>query len=135
MNAPAPCAGQWDLFDSTDYYDHRRARQLCHSCPIIDACRQALAEATASSRAVSRGGGPQGTWAGELIGGAVVSVSRIAAEEAMFNEEEARKAHAHWARTPKHLRPELPDRVRVGERVYQRRSLRNQRERKRGEAA
>jgi hypothetical protein len=46
----------------------------------------------------------------------------------MFTEAEARTAHAKWAHTPKHLRRGLPDRVAIGERVYQRRIKRVVRE-------
>lgn len=128
MNTPPPpCAGQWELFDSTDYFDHRRARQLCETCPMLAACAGLLQDARKT--ALNARNGPRGTWAGQLVGGEVASQHRLTAEEDMFTEEEARHAHATFARTPASQRGDLPDRIRVGERVYQRRSGRRGRER------
>lgn len=59
----APCAGKWDLFDSTDPVDHIEAANYCRTCPIIAACRDALA--TTQTDQHSRYGA-QGTWAGRL---------------------------------------------------------------------
>ena len=63
-----PCAGKWRLFDSTDPADHIEAREICAACPLIEDCRRRLEQANVSARAVARGGGPRGTWAGELVG-------------------------------------------------------------------
>lgn len=120
MSAIAPCAGMWDLFDSTDWFDHRRAKQLCDTCPMIAACRESLAEARSTQYSAYYG--PRGTWAGELLGtDERRSQIRVATEEQMFTDAEARAAHAAWARTPKEQRHDLSDRIRIGERVYQRR--------------
>ncbi len=65
----ARCAGQWWLFDSTDLRDHAEARNLCASCPVLRSCAGLLRdvqETTAGLR--GSGGGPQGTWAGKLLG-------------------------------------------------------------------
>ena len=120
----APCAGMWDLFDSTDYYDHRRARQICAECPLIDACRTNLADARASAFTAQHG--PRGTWAGELVGGELHNPHRLAAEEAMFTDDEARACHTAWTRAGRRGRPLLSDRVALGERVYQRRAKRGE---------
>lgn len=124
IGAPlAACAGKWELFDSTDFFDHRQARRICISCPLIEQCRATLRDTRA--RALDAANGPRGTWAGELVGSAVPNAHRLAAEEAMFNEVEAKAAHAKWAHTPASLRDTLPDRIALGERVYQRRTKRN----------
>lgn len=59
----APCVGQHDLFDSTDADDHELARAICEGCPVIDACASRLEEL----RTTVQFGGPEGTWAGQLI--------------------------------------------------------------------
>ena len=61
----APCAGKWELFDSTDLPDHVQARRLCATCPMIAACEQRLEDAQAQQ--TYHGCGPQGTWAGKLL--------------------------------------------------------------------
>lgn len=71
MTAPQvpPCVGLWWLFDSTEQADHRRAADLCATCPRLDACRNQLAaELDMSHTMRAAGGGPRGTWAGELVG-------------------------------------------------------------------
>lgn len=66
MTAP-PCAGKSQLFDSRTREDHERAKQLCRECPVLAAC---LANLEAVKRAPSHlGGSPEGTWAGQLVGG------------------------------------------------------------------
>ena len=60
------------------------------------------------------GGNPEGTWAGELIGYRRNS-RHLAIEEEMFTDDEARAAHAAWARGDR------SHRAGIGERVYQRR--------------
>jgi hypothetical protein len=49
---------------------------------------------------------------------------RLAIEDSMFTEDEAREAHAAWGRGIR------DDRARIGERVYQRIRARRQRERR-----
>lgn len=67
MSAPrGACYGQSPLFDSTVPEDHLAAATICATCPVIDACRLRLAETLAAAKS---GGGPVGTWAGELLGG------------------------------------------------------------------
>lgn len=53
------------LFDATDLSSHRRARELCGTCPVIEACRANLLETR--RRQSSPGHGPEGTWAGVLL--------------------------------------------------------------------
>ena len=124
MNAPVPpCAGRWELFDSTDIHDHREARRLCGGCPIVTECRSQL-EATIADSHLGMKYGPRGTWAGSLMGPPQTSTHRAQAEEAMFSEAEARDAHAKYAAGFRDSRTE------VGERVYQRRKKREQYARK-----
>lgn len=124
MTTPPPCAGRWELFDSTDVLDHREARELCNACPMLADCHDRL---LAASKHVYGGPeyGPRGTWAGTLIGGPRTSARRAQAEEAMFSEEEAREAHAKYAAGFRDAR------TLVGERVYNRRSKRAQADRRR----
>lgn len=66
MGAP-PCATRPRLFDSTSALAHARARELCATCTMLDACRDALELA---KRETPRGKpGPSGTWAGERVSG------------------------------------------------------------------
>lgn len=62
-----PCIGQHRLFDSIHAADHAEAKAICDTCPVIDWCREQL-EAAREAAASSTGGGPVGTWAGELVG-------------------------------------------------------------------
>ncbi len=62
----APCIGKWWLFESTDPFDHIEAKQHCNHCPLLDACAQILEEEKA--KPLARYGGPEGTWAGQLVG-------------------------------------------------------------------
>lgn len=65
----AKCAGLHWLFDSTLQADHEQAAALCAQCPVIDWCRDRLRqEETISSTMRAAGGGPRGTWAGQLVG-------------------------------------------------------------------
>lgn len=118
-----PCAGLWELFDSTDELDHVKAKTLCGECPMRVECDQRLE--TARNRA-HRGQtrtngseyGPQGTWAGRLIGAPRTSAERIAAEDKLFTDEALREGHAAWnvgVRTPM---------VTMAERIYQRKRSR-----------
>lgn len=59
-----PCFGQSDLFDRTDLAGHARAREICSTCPAIDACRENLRKTQAM---VMPKYGPEGTWAGVLF--------------------------------------------------------------------
>ncbi len=113
-----PCAGRYELFDSIEPVDHAEARAYCLTCPLLDACRKRLQEATRD--AYSAVYGPAGTWAGELIGGNIRTRREQASEEAMFDDDLAREAHAAFTRG------ERGDMVRIGERVYQRRKKRGQ---------
>ena len=68
-----PCAGRHELFDSTTPEDHAAAAALCAGCPIVDKCRDLLAEAK-TMHGYNHLFGPRGTWAGELLAPAVPSV-------------------------------------------------------------
>ena len=124
----APCVGQHELFDSTSVEDHLRARALCRSCPFTQECSQTYRKLykTAERRA-GKDGVPVGTWGGLLRGtgpdGQVTARMYASWEESMFTLEEARAAHAAYARGDR------SDRARIGERVYQRQRARAQRER------
>ena len=100
----ALCVGQHALFDSTDPATHAQAAELCAACPLLDACRERLAEMKAS---VGYYGHPEGTWAGELhtdgtgrnkVRRAAKEARsvRIAREDAAYTEAEARRAHAAY---------------------------------------
>ncbi len=118
----SPCAGQSRLFDSTLLTDHMEAAKLCATCPMIAECQERLEECASSWE--GRSGGPEGTWAGQLIiAGKVATyrVMRIDVEERLFSDEDARRAHAAFWRG---LRD---DWTTAGERTYQRRSERRQR--------
>lgn len=67
---PPPCVGQHHLFDSTYRADHALARTIClsggpdgHACPFIIACDQRRREMPSDPHS-----GPEGTWAGLLVG-------------------------------------------------------------------
>lgn len=126
-----PCAGRSDIFDSTRPSDHLEAVALCHTCPIIDACR-ALLDDTRREWGYDENNGPRGTWAGEFLGKKSLRTRdprRVATEDAMFTDETARQAHAAFvagART---------DWARLGERYYQRQRARRRREAARMETA
>jgi hypothetical protein len=62
--ARAACAGMSWLFESTNVIDHRAARQICQTCPILSACHEKLAR----EFTMHPPGSPMGTWAGMLIG-------------------------------------------------------------------
>jgi hypothetical protein len=115
----APCAGQWELFDSTDTYDHIKAARLCAGCPVIAECERQLEIARNRSLGTAVQYGPQGTWAGRLVGaGPRTSIERARAEEAMFTPEELRAGHTAYntgVRT---------ERARMAERIYQRKRSR-----------
>jgi hypothetical protein len=113
---PPPCSGRWQLFDSMALTDHLEARALCLTCADFVPCLRLLADV---QRHAPAGGGPEGTWAGRLVGVSVRDKVRLAAEERMFTDGEARDAHAAWRRG------ERTSRAEVGERVYQRRVARN----------
>ena len=121
MSAVPPCAGKWELFDSTDPHDHLKAKALCTGCPMAVECAQRLE--TARNRA-HKGGptkdyGPQGTWAGRLVGaGPRTSIERARAEEAMFTVEELREGHSAYNAG---IRTE---RTCMAERIYQRKRAR-----------
>ena len=127
----APCAGQWKIFDSLDLVDHHEARQLCQTCPIVDWCREQLEAARSDAHRYQYG--PQGTWAGELVGvtaGCVRSSAKtLEAEEAMFSEADARIAHNDFTRGV------ITEWTATGERVYQRRIGRQKRARRKDDAA
>ena len=118
----APCAGRWEMFDSTDVTDHRQARALCSTCPMLTHCRSELEAATADAHEGVKYG-PRGTWAGVLIGAPKTTARRAQIEEEMFTEAEAREAHAKYAAGFRDAR------TMVGERVYNRRNKRANRDR------
>lgn len=119
MTGLGRCIGRSALFDSTDLDDHAEAKALCDTCPVVVACERRLADFLATGKHR-----PEGTWAGRLFA-APRNAVRVAAEDAAYSVEEARRAHAaaasgdtsEWART--------------GDRVYNRRSYRRRVERQR----
>jgi hypothetical protein len=120
----AACAGQWELFDSTDPFDHQTAAAICETCPIRRDCDETLAKAKRAAHHELVRYGPTGTWAGQLVGGDGRNPYRLAAEEQMFTEDELRKAHR------RHAAGLRDDRTVMGERVYQRKRARIKRDRK-----
>lgn len=125
---PPPCVGKSWLFDSTDPGCHVEAAKLCRACPMIQECRVLLAKAREASSQES-GHGPQGTWAGEAVGKATTHAQRRANEEAMFTDEEALAASRGYKRGDR------DDRSKIGARVYERRRLAAQSDRKREQRA
>lgn len=64
----ALCVGQWWMFDSVNPDIHKQARELCHACPVLTDCGRLLRDELSSSIGIGRqGGGPTGTWAGQLV--------------------------------------------------------------------
>lgn len=119
MSTLPPCAGRWDIFDSTNVDDHARAALLCEACPIITECRQRLEAARLDSLTGQRAGikyGPQGTWAGMPVGVTLshVKQARRRAEDRMFTADEVRAGHNAYQAGDR------TERVRIAERVYQR---------------
>lgn len=119
MSALPPCAGLWRLFDSTDDADHERAAALCATCPMIDACRERrdLAARKVAGRGHPMFYGPRGTWAGELVRHNKSGSRRpeaVAFEDGCYTADQARAAHAAYARG------ERDEWTITGERVYQR---------------
>ena len=108
----AACAGKWMLFDSTQPELADRAVAICHTCPLLEACR----EHTEAERRRTRRAGQaiSGTWAGRLYGASRDPIGD------QFPEDELRTAHARYqqgVRTPT---------VTYLERVYQRNRKRQQ---------
>lgn len=129
MKTPPPCAGLHELFDSIDLVDHREARNICDTCPLIAACRAEL-EATRAAAKPGRDYGPQGTWAGELIGSnGRISPARALAEADMFTPAELRAGHSAYTRGDRSPRSVL------AERIYQRKRSRKRYASSKGEAA
>ena len=58
----ALCAGNPDLFESTDPGHHLAAARICGRCDFIDTCRQIRDERTVDGALLLH----HGTWAGEL---------------------------------------------------------------------
>lgn len=119
MSTLPPCAGLWEVFDSTDEVDHRKAKTLCGECSILTACAARLESARKEAHKGGSGDyGPQGTWAGQLIGAPRASEKRIALEDAMFTDDEVRAGHSAWVSGVR------TERNRIAERVYQRKRSR-----------
>lgn len=73
MTTPQTCVGLSELFDSTEWDDHERARLICGQCPVIEWCRDELeAHLRDAARVRAPGesslGPPIGTRAGILFG-------------------------------------------------------------------
>lgn len=66
----APCVGRSWLWDSTEIADHQEAAAECATCPAFDQCHALLLQMQTDIGQAMRaaGGGPTGTWAGELVG-------------------------------------------------------------------
>lgn len=113
----ARCVGMHDLFDSTDLADHERAKAICADCPIAEACR------------ATRTPGAHGTWGGRLFGYTgprkkdrdggrqrrIEAEARRAAEDAAYDDDEARRAHNAYCAG------DASDWAMAGHRVYSRR--------------
>jgi hypothetical protein len=54
------------LFESVNPLDHIEAAGICATCPALMACDALLAEQYGTL--ARHGGGPVGTWAGQLVG-------------------------------------------------------------------
>ena len=125
-----PCTGQHALFDSTDVTDHLKAREICAGCPLIEACRENVADILANAGYY---GHPEGTWAGELqlsgrYGRSVIRnharemrTQQKMFEESLYTDDDARAAHAAYTRGDR------GQWASVGHKVYQRRAKRRQR--------
>lgn len=62
-----PCAGRFELFDSTLLADHKRAAEFCAACPMRAECKATLELAQRERPMPSAKYGPSGTWAGMLL--------------------------------------------------------------------
>lgn len=123
MNTPPPCAGRWELFDSTDLADHLQAAAICQTCPLIVDCRKEL-EAAKRDAYVPIKYGPAGTWAGRLVGPKHrISAAKLKAEDGMFTEEELRHGHSRYGQGDRSAD------ARLKERIYQRKRGRRDRSR------
>lgn len=122
-----PCYGLSWLFDSTDQQDHLAAKELCNTCPIIEACMKNLMAVRAMTAPY---GEIEGTWAGQLFDGKVVngrlgdarSSRRRKNDELAYTDEQARSAHRAWKNGDR------TDWVVIGNRVHNRRKKRASRE-------
>lgn len=124
MNARPACEGRWELFDSLEPSAHAQAAELCATCPMQRECGSILA--AAKLNAPSGYAGPQGTWAGRLVGSARatnVDAGLLAREEGLYDEREAKDAHAAY------LRGDRGAWASTGQRVYDRRLRRAKRAR------
>lgn len=67
----AACRGLHNapLFEATDPHSHAEAKAIClNECPVLEACKALLeVELAAAAGTRGTGGGPCGTWAGQLI--------------------------------------------------------------------
>ena len=66
MNTPPPCVGKSELFDSTDDFDHLRARVICAGCPFVQECILQAVEVAKVNASWAAVRGPDGTWGGLL---------------------------------------------------------------------
>ena len=55
----AACDGEWELFDRTDPVGIAEQINMCHTCPVINACLKLALDTP----------GRSGTWAGRYFGG------------------------------------------------------------------
>jgi hypothetical protein len=118
MSTIPPC-GKHVLFDSTHPACHVEARALCLECPMLALCRDRL-DAARKDALSGKDYGPQGTWAGQLVGaGPRITAARARAEEAMFTGDELRAGHSAY------VRGDRDERTRMAERIYQRKRVRS----------
>lgn len=126
-----PCYGQHELFDSMDIYNHRVAKAICDTCPIILECGRNLAE---TKKLGGLYGQPEGTWAGQLQSTAGDREQRrayyrrthdaqVEAEDARYDDDQARTASSDYKAGIRN------DWTTTGHRVHQRRMKRQQRRR------
>lgn len=117
MTTIPPCTGLHDLFDSNQPADHLEARAICRTCPIRLACHDRLQQALRDTPHGGKDYGPQGTWAGRLVGGEPrvrATAKSVEEEREMFTTAELKEGHRLYGRG---ARDDLTVRL---ERIYQR---------------
>lgn len=123
MSTLPPCTGLHELFDSNQPADHMEAAAICRDCPVRLACHDRLQQAIRDAPLGGKDYGPQGTWAGRLVGGEVkprASVKTVEAERDLFTTDQLREGHRLYGRGDR------TDEVMQMERIYQRNRKRNQ---------
>lgn len=63
---PVPCTENPPLFDSVTPWDHREAKSICATCPVVQACILRATAIASEHSTDSPHRGPWGTWGGLL---------------------------------------------------------------------